>query len=152
MSGRAPSREQAPSRGLVLLKAVGAAALLGATRAVTSGPRAPLEGRGETRSERAAAKRRDLVTYGVGYVLALALTGVAFAVVTWGWAAGARALGIVFALALVQAVVHFSCFLHIDLRRSHRDDLQLLLFSTLIICLMVGGTLVVLFNLRMRMM
>ena len=33
-----------------------------------------------------------------------------------------------------------------------RDDLQLIIFSTLIVLLMVGGTLVVLFNLRMRMM
>ncbi len=59
---------------------------------------------------------------------------------------------LVFGLALVQAVVHFRCFLHIDLSARPRDDLQLILFSTLIIALMVGGTLVVLFNLRMRMM
>ncbi len=98
------------------------------------------------------ARRRDLLTYGVGYVLALLLTCAAFAIVTWRWAAGATALGLVFGLALVQAVVHFRCFLHIDLKRSARDDLQLILFSTLIIALMVGGTLVVLFNLRMRMM
>lgn len=145
-------RAQAPSKGAVLLKAVGAAALLGLARAATSGHRAPRGPHEEPRADLDTAKRRDLATYGIGYVLALGLTGLAFAVVTWGWAAGTTALCIVFALALLQAIVHFRCFLHIDLRRSHRDDLQLLLFSSLIVCLMVGGTLVVLFNLRMRMM
>ena len=68
------------------------------------------------------------------------------------WAAGTTALGIVLALALVQAVVHFRCFLRVDLRRSARDDLQLILLFTLVVCLIVGGTLFVLFNLLMRMM
>ena len=39
-----------------------------------------------------------------------------------------------------------------SLARSSRDDLQLILFSTLIVALMVGGTLVILFNLHGRMM
>ena len=54
--------------------------------------------------------------------------------------------------ALVQTVVQFRCFLHIGLRRSARADLLLVLFSVLIIALMVSGTLVVIFNLRERMM
>ena len=58
----------------------------------------------------------------------------------------------VLGLGLAQMVVHFRCFLHIDLTRSARADLQLILFSTLIVALMVGGTLVVLFNLQNRMM
>ena len=94
----------------------------------------------------------ELVTYAVGYGLALFLTGAAFAVVFWRLATPATALGIVFGLALVQMLVHFRCFLHVDLAKASRDDLQLILFSTMIVLLMVGGTLVVLFNLRMRMM
>ncbi len=65
---------------------------------------------------------------------------------------GPDAFYAVLGLGLVQMLVHFRCFLHIDLRRSARPDLQLLLFSALIIALMVGGTLVVLFNLHGRMM
>ena len=61
-------------------------------------------------------------------------------------------LAIVLGLALVQMVVHFRFFLHISFRKSARDDLQLILFSTLIVILMVSGTLVILFNLRARMM
>jgi cytochrome o ubiquinol oxidase operon protein cyoD len=58
----------------------------------------------------------------------------------------------VLVLGLAQMLVHFRCFLHIDLKRSARADLQLILFSILIIGLMVGGTLVILFNLQQRMM
>ena len=94
----------------------------------------------------------ELITYIVGYALALILTIVAFALVHWRWAPPSAALAIVFGLALVQIVVHFRCFLHVTLRGPARDDLQLILFSTMIIFLMVGGTLVILLNLRERMM
>lgn len=103
-------------------------------------------------AEIAADKRRDLLTYATGYGLALALTLLAFALVYWRWAEPPLALGIVFGLGLVQVLVHFRCFLHIDFKAQSRDDLLLILFSTLIVGLMVGGTLVVLFNLRARMM
>ena len=49
-------------------------------------------------------------------------------------------------------LVHFRCFLHIDFKRSAQADLQLIVFSSVIVALMVAGTLVVLFNLRQRMM
>jgi cytochrome o ubiquinol oxidase operon protein cyoD len=42
--------------------------------------------------------------------------------------------------------------LRVNLSRSSRDNLWLILFSGLIIALMVSGTLVILFNLRQRMM
>lgn len=95
---------------------------------------------------------RELRRYLIGYALALALTAVAFAAVRWPVAAGATIFAIVLGLALIQIVVQFRCFLHISLARSARDDLQLILFTTLIVALMVGGTLVILFNLHHRMM
>jgi cytochrome o ubiquinol oxidase operon protein cyoD len=95
--------------------------------------------------------RRELARYTIGLLLACVLTGAAFAMVAWHLAP-AHALAIVFGLGLVQILVHFRYFLHIDFHKSARADLQLILFSTLIIALMVGGTLVVLLNLRHRMM
>lgn len=95
---------------------------------------------------------REIRTYVVGYGAALALTAAAFSVVRWAPFGTVAILAVVFALGLVQAIVHFRCFLHISLRKSSRHDLQLILFSTLIIALMVSGTLVVLLNLRHRMM
>ena len=99
-----------------------------------------------------AAAWPELATYVVGYGLAMALTIAAFALVHWHWTLPSTALWIVFALALVQIIVHFRCFLHVTLHGPARDDLQLILFSTLIVLMMVGGTLVLLLNLRMRMM
>jgi cytochrome o ubiquinol oxidase operon protein cyoD len=97
-------------------------------------------------------KRRETWSYVIGYVLALALTGVAFAAVRWPSFAATTTVAIVFGLALVQIIVHFRFFLHISLAKSSRDDLHLVLFSTLIVALMVSGTIVILTNLRERMM
>ncbi|MGH1574804.1 cytochrome o ubiquinol oxidase subunit IV [Methylobacterium sp. P31] len=142
-----------------MLKAAGAAAVLGTSSLLFGGagrpgaqPRRDRHRNLKPDDDGPKSERSDIITYGVGYVLALLLTCAAFALVRWPWAPRATALGIIFALALIQAIVHFRCFLHVDLKRSARDDLQLILFSTLIIAVMVGGSLVVLFNERMRMM
>ena len=99
-----------------------------------------------------SGRGRETLTYAIGYVLALALTGAAFAAVRWPGLPARSLFGLVLGLGLMQMVVHFRFFLHIDLKKSSRHDLQLILFSTLIIVLMVSGTLVILLNLRNRMM
>ncbi|MEG3167996.1 cytochrome C oxidase subunit IV family protein [Sphingomonas sp. LB3N6] len=96
-------------------------------------------------------RTRELRTYAVGYGLSLVLTVAAFAMVRWPSFDARAIFGTALALGLVQMAVQFRCFLHISLKRSSHHDLQLILFSTLIIALMVSGTLVVLFNLRGRM-
>ncbi len=98
------------------------------------------------------SEQRETLTYVVGYGSALLLTCVAFGLVYLHLLDGRDAFYAVLGLGLVQMLVHFRCFLHIDLKRSARADLQLILFSVLIVALMVAGTLVVLFNLRQRMM
>jgi len=95
---------------------------------------------------------RETRSYVIGYALALALTAAAFAVVQVHTLAPRATFGVILALALIQMVVHFRFFLHISLGSSSRHDLQLILFSALIIALMVSGTLILLFNLRGRMM
>jgi len=95
--------------------------------------------------------KHELANYAVGLLLALCLTAVPFAIVAWKLMPAAWALAIILVLGLVQIVVHLRCFLHISLSRSSRDDLNLLLFSGLIILLMVGGTLIIMFNLHQRM-
>ena len=94
----------------------------------------------------------EFLTYMIGYAVALALTFAAFAIVYYHLASPETAFAIILALAFVQVVVHMRCFLHMSVQRSARSDLMLVLFSSLIIALMVGGTLIVLFNLHMRMM
>lgn len=97
-------------------------------------------------------RRRETLTYLIGYALALVLTLGAFAAVKWPVAAGGTTIAIILGLALVQVVVQFRCFLHVSFARSAREDLLLVLFAALIVALMVSGTLVILFNLRARMM
>ena len=94
----------------------------------------------------------EVRSYATGFVFALLLTGIAFALVHWPTFTPITTLAIVFGLALVQLIVHFRFFLHVRFDRASLDDLQLVLFSTLIIALMVSGTLVLMFNLRGRMM
>ena len=99
-----------------------------------------------------ATKAEDVGAYTIGYAFALALTIAAFALAYWSEFAATTTLAVILGLGLVQMVIHFRFFLHISLRKSSRDDLQLILFSALIVILMVSGTLVILFNLRSRMM
>ena len=94
----------------------------------------------------------DFLIYLLGYGLAVMLTLCAFGLVYFNLAAPVTGFSVVLGLGFLQLIVHMRCFLHMSLRRSARADLMLVLFSTLIIAVMVSGTLIVLFNLRDRMM
>lgn len=86
--------------------------------------------------------------WGIG--LALVLTLVPFALVHWGVMARRSLLITIGAFALVQMIVHFRFFLHIGFRQN-REDLQLILFSALLLIIMVGGTIWIMANLAIRM-
>ncbi|WP_048307386.1 cytochrome o ubiquinol oxidase subunit IV [Halomonas sp. PR-M31] len=90
--------------------------------------------------------------YCIGGVLALLLTMLAFALVAWNIFESWNRLISLSLLAIIQVIVHFRYFLHIDLRKSHRDELQLILFTGLILFLMAGGTVWILWNLHFRML
>lgn len=104
-----------------------------------------------SKSEREDPKK-ELTSYCIGGVLALLLTGAAFAIVATQLLQGTVALFVLAGLAILQIAVHLKFFLHIDLKKSHRDDLQLVLFTFLILAIMVGGTIWILFNQHARMM
>lgn len=97
-------------------------------------------------------KRGEIWSYLIGFGLALGLTAAAFAAVRWQALNARASLALVLALGLSQMIVHVRLFLRVRLNRTSRDKLALILFSGLIIALMVSGTLVILFNLRERMM
>lgn len=95
--------------------------------------------------------RQEMLTYVADYGLALLLTFTDFGLV-WLRLLSSQA-------ALQGARIErgadtgiFRCFLHADLKQNARADLELLLFSGLIIPTMLGDTLVVIFNLYHRMM
>ena len=96
--------------------------------------------------------RRDLHSYIWGLVLALTLTSVPFALVYWTLLSRDALICTIGAFALVQIVVHFRFFLHINPPKQKVDDLQLILFSSLILIVMAGGTIWIMANLAVRMM
>jgi cytochrome o ubiquinol oxidase operon protein cyoD len=96
--------------------------------------------------------KRELRSYLAGFGLAAALTAAAFGCVAWGGVSRTTALWVIAASAVAQIVVHLRFFLHIDLSKSKRDDLELILFAILVVALMAGGTIWILGNLRGRMM
>jgi cytochrome o ubiquinol oxidase operon protein cyoD len=99
-----------------------------------------------------AEYRKELRSYVAGLVLAVLLSAAAFGSVAWGGWSRVALLWIIGICAGVQIGVHFRFFLHIDLSRSKRDDLQLILFSCFVVLLLAGGTIWILANLRARML
>lgn len=94
--------------------------------------------------------RHDFRAYVWGVGLALLLTVVPFALVQWMAVPRLPLLIVIGVFALVQMIVHFRFFLHIGFRHK-REDLQLILFSTLLLIIMVGGTIWIMASLALRM-
>ena len=86
-----------------------------------------------------------------GFGLALALTLVPFGLVYWAPLSRSMILLIIGLCAVAQVVVQFRYFLHIDLSRQKREDLQLILFTGLLLLIMTGGTVLIMANLAHRM-
>ncbi|MDI7048239.1 cytochrome C oxidase subunit IV family protein, partial [Escherichia coli] len=78
------------------------------------------------------------------------LTLVPFALVHWHAISRPNLLIAISAFALVQICVHFRFFLHISFSHQ-REDLQLILFSALLLGIMVAGTVWIMASLAQRM-
>jgi cytochrome o ubiquinol oxidase operon protein cyoD len=96
-------------------------------------------------------ERREFRSYAWGVGLALLLTLVPFALVHWTAIPRFPLLIVIAAFALVQMLVHLRCFLHIGLGQK-REDLQLIVFSALLLTIMVAGTIWIMASLAARMM
>lgn len=95
-------------------------------------------------------ERCEFRSYLWGVGLALLLTLVPFTLVHWVAIPRLPLLIVIGAFALVQMLVHFRFFLHISFKQK-REDLQLILFSTLLLAIMIGGTLWIMASLAARM-
>jgi cytochrome o ubiquinol oxidase operon protein cyoD len=115
----------------------------------SSQPWEPVENSNQKRSSFQGSDQFRSYAWGVG--LAFLLSVVPFALVRWF--SGSHRLSlflIIGAFALVQMLVHFRFFLHIGFRQN-REDLQLLLFSALLLTIMVAGTVWIMASLAQRM-
>lgn len=94
--------------------------------------------------------RPEFRRYVTGAVLSGALTGLGFwSVMGTGWSR-ALTLWIVGIAAVAQVAVQLRCFLQIGWNQK-REDLQLILFSVLLLGLMIGGTIWIMSSLAARM-
>ena len=100
--------------------------------------------------EAGSQQRKEFLSYVLGAGLSLLLTLTPFAAVHWRATSHFGLLVLVGCCGLLQIVVHFRCFLHIGFGQQ-REDLQLILFSALLLLIMVAGTLWIMGNLSQRM-
>jgi cytochrome o ubiquinol oxidase subunit IV len=96
------------------------------------------------------AKHGSLKSYIVGFALAIALTLVPFGLVMSHAAIGVPAIIAVFALA--QIIVHVVYFLHVDRSEEQRWNLTALLFTAIVLCIILGGSIWIMHNLYINMM
>lgn len=90
--------------------------------------------------------------YLIGIVLALILTAIPFWLVYDGALPRETLLMVIATFAVVQIFVHLCFFLHIDFSTTPRENLIALAFAAVLICIMVGGSLWIMFDLYHRMM
>jgi cytochrome o ubiquinol oxidase operon protein cyoD len=90
-------------------------------------------------------------SYATGFILAIVLTVLAFALVMSGVLSRPAALFGIVGAAVVQILVHLHYFLHLDSSSAARWNVLALLFTLLIMILFVGGTIWIMYNLSYRM-
>jgi cytochrome o ubiquinol oxidase subunit IV len=92
-----------------------------------------------------------LKSYVTGFLLALILTAIPFALVAAGPLTRPATLGIIAVAAILQILVHLRFFLHLDLTSTPRENLLAILFTAILIVIMVGGSFWIMLDLQNRM-
>ena len=90
-------------------------------------------------------------SYLTGLVLALVLTVIPFGAVYYRLLPTSATLAIIAAAAIIQILVHLRYFLRLDLSRTPGDVLLVLLYASILILVMVGGSFWIMFDLHHRM-
>jgi cytochrome o ubiquinol oxidase operon protein cyoD len=89
-------------------------------------------------------------SYIIGFLLAIALTVVPFGLVMTHASIGTPLLVAVFALA--QICVHIVYFLHVNRSEEQRWNLMALVFTAIVVCIILGGSIWIMHNLYINMM
>lgn len=98
------------------------------------------------------AGKASLKAYAVGFILAIVLTAISFALVMSGKTSRSVALIGIFSAAVLQILVHLHYFLHLDMSSAARWNLLALVFTLLIMVIFIGGSIWIMFDLNYRMM
>ncbi len=91
--------------------------------------------------------RRNLASYGTGFVLAVILTALAFALVAFGAWPREITIAAAFLLGCLQILAHLHYFLHVDASAAMRWNVWFLLLAVVVIVLIVGGTIWIMYHL-----
>ena len=94
-------------------------------------------------------KSKEFYHYVIGFVLATVLTIIPFTLVAT--VGGKISFIVLIVCAVLQLFVHLRYFLHLSYKGQQREDLQLVLFTGLILLIMIGGSIWVLGDLYNRM-
>jgi cytochrome o ubiquinol oxidase operon protein cyoD len=89
-------------------------------------------------------------SYITGFLLAIALTVVPFGLVMSHASIGTPLIIAVFALA--QIGVHIVYFLHVNRSEEQRWNLMALIFTAIVLCIILGGSIWIMHNLYLNMM
>ena len=90
--------------------------------------------------------------YVVGFVLAIVLTVISFAIVAAKVAPPSFAIVALVVAAVAQILVHLHYFLHLDLSKEMQWNFISIAFTALILLIFVAGTVWVIFTLNTRLM
>jgi cytochrome o ubiquinol oxidase operon protein cyoD len=90
-------------------------------------------------------------SYVVGFVLAVMLTAIPFAVVYKHYMTPGNALIVIAVTAALQILVHLRFFLHLRFAVAPRENLFAIAFTAILLCLMLGGSFWIIFDLDRRM-
>ena len=96
-------------------------------------------------------QRPELRSYVIGLVLALVLTVIPFGIVYFDLLPRLATFVVIAIAALVQVAVHLRFFLHLRLHQTPLENLLVMAFAAFLICIMVGGSLWIMFDLAYRM-
>jgi cytochrome o ubiquinol oxidase subunit IV len=91
-------------------------------------------------------------SYLAGFGLAILLTLTSFGLVMSGALPPSDTVYAIFAAAIAQVLVHLHYFLHLDGSVAQRWNLTAILFTTLIIGIVVGGSIWIMYSLNYRTM
>ena len=111
-------------------------------------PHGPI--RGAAHGDAHGATHGSRKSYTIGFLLATALTLVPFGLVMSHASFGTPLIIAVFALA--QIGVHVVYFLHVNRSAEQRWNLAALVFTAIVVCIILGGSLWIMHNLYVNMM
>lgn len=102
--------------------------------------------------EAGGAGKATFGSYLTGFVLAVILTLIAFALVMSGALPRPVAVGAIFAAAVAQIIVHLHYFLHPDRSAEQRWNVLALAFTAVVLLIVVGGSIWIMLSLHTRTM